>query len=337
MRLSYLLLLFGLLCTPAAFSQNDTLVLANGDRIVGELKKMDRGIATIKTKYSSGDLKIKWKQVKSVKSNERLLISTSDRKRYRTTRMDNIKSDNVLVYGKDSTFIDLQDIVLIKSVEDNFLSRLSATISIGYNFTKASNLSQLSVASTLGYTSDDYGIGLKFNSVSSSQNKVDNVQRTSGELSFNYFLKRDRFLIYQSEFLSNSEQKLNLRVTNKIGFGKYFMHTNRMYLGGAIGVAWNNENYDSGVDEDRNSGEAYATVEINLFDIGDLSLLSGVTAYPSLTENDRVRIDYKLELKYDLPLDLFLKLGFNYNYDNKPVLGASYDDYVIQTTIGWEL
>lgn len=318
-------------------SQNDTLILNNGDRIVGELKKMDRGVAIVKTKYSSSDLRIKWKQVKAVHSKQRLLVSTSDRKRYRTTRMDNFKSDNVLVFEQDSIFVDLQDIVLIKPVEDNFLSKLSATISIGYNFTKASNLSQLSVASTLGYTSDNYGIGLKFNSVQSSQDKVKDIQRTSGELSFNYLLKRDRFLIYQSEYLSNSEQKLKLRMTNKVGYGKYFIHTNKMYLGGALGAAWNNESYDSGIDENRDSGELYATVEVSLFDYGDLSLLSGVTAYPSLTEKDRVRVDYKLEFKYDLPLDLFLKLGFNYNYDNKPVMGASYDDYVIQTTIGWEL
>ena len=110
-----------------------------------------------------------------------------------------------------------------------------------------------------------------------------------------------------------------------------------MFLAGALGVAYNAEDYTATVDDNRNSAEAFVAVEVNLFDFNDLSLVSGVTAYPSLTETRRIRTDFKIDLKYDLPLDLFVKLGFNYNYDNKPVAGASYDDYVFRTTVGWEL
>lgn len=337
MNLRFILFYIGFLFSLAAFSQNDTLVLANGDRIIGEVKKMDRGVLIVKTPYSSSDLKVKWKKVETVQSVESFLITTTDGKRHKTQKLDTNNPNNALALDADKGLIELIDVVLIRPVKDNFVSRLNASISIGYNFTKASNLSQLSVASTLGYTSDFYSIGATFNSVRSSQDDVEEIQRTLGELSFNYFLKRDNFLIYQSEFLSNSEQKIKLRMTNKLGYGKYFIHSNQMYLAGAIGVAWNNERYDEGIDENRNSGEVYGAIEVNLFDFNDLSLISGITAYPSLTEKERIRTDFKIDLKYDLPLDLFVKLGFNYNYDNKPVEGASYADYVIRTTLGWEL
>lgn len=337
MSSKFILFCFGFLFTLAAFSQKDTLLLSNGDRIIGEVKKMDRGVLIIKTPYSSSDLKVKWKKVKTINSEESFLVTATDGRRHKMEGLDTKNPNNIFIKKDYDGYIDMSDIVLIRPVKDGFVSRLNASISFGYNFTKASNLSQLSVGSTLGYTSDYYSIGATFNSVRSSQDKVEEIQRTLGELSFNYFLKRDNFLIIQSEFLSNSEQKLRLRMTNKLGYGKYFIHSNQMYLAGALGVAWNNERYEEGINENRNSGEVYGALEVNLFDFNDFSLVSGITAYPSLTEKDRVRTDFKIDLKYDLPLDLFIKLGFNYNYDNKPVEGASYADYVIRTTLGWEL
>lgn len=337
MNLKFILLCLALLFSLSAFSQRDTLLLENGDRMVGEIKRMDRGILVIKTPYSSGDLKVKWKKIETIKSVQSFLVSAIDGKRYKIDGLNTNNSDRLLVLKEAKEPFGMNDIVFLRRVKDGFISRLNASISFGYNFTKASNLSQLSVASTLGYTSDYYSIGTTFNSVRSSQDKVDEIQRTNAELSFNYFLKRDDYLIYQSEFLSNSEQKLKLRMTNKLGYGKYFVHSNRMFLAGVVGAAWNNEKYERGINENRNSGEVYGTLEVNLFDFNDISLISSITAYPSLTEKDRVRTDFKLDLKYDLPLDLFVKLGFNYNYDNQPVEGASYSDYVIRTTLGWEL
>ncbi len=328
---------FAFLISQTVFPQKDTLQLANGDRIVGEIKKMDRGVLSVKTPYSSSDLKVKWKKVKSIKSGQSFLITLTDGDRYKIVGLEAKSSDSTLLKTDEKRAIKIDEIVFIKPVKDRFISRLSTSISFGYNFTKASNLSQLTLAGSLGYTSDYYSIGTAFNAVRSSRDGVDEIQRTYGELSFNYFLERDNFLIAQSEFLSNSEQKLKLRMTNKLGFGRYFIHSNQMYFGGALGIALNNEEYEESLDENRNSAEIFVALEMNLFDFNDFSLVSSLTAYPSLTEKNRIRTDFKLDLKYDLPLDLFVKLNFGYNYDNQPVSGASYDDYIIGTTLGWEL
>ncbi|WP_026451308.1 DUF481 domain-containing protein [Aequorivita capsosiphonis] len=337
MNLKFIVLCFGFLLSLSAYSQKDTLVLSNGDQILGEIKKMDRGVLNFSTPYSSGDLKVKWKKVKSVKSAKRFLITAKDGDRYKIDGLDANSANDTLDF-KDINVLGIDEIVFIKLLKkDSFVSRLNASLSFGYNFTKASNASQLTVAAALGYTSDYYSIATRFSAVRSNQDDVEEIQRTSGELAFNYFLGREYFLILQSEYLSNSEQKLKLRMTNKVGLGKYFIHNNRMFFGGNMGVAWNNEEYDGAVDENRNSGEAFVALEVNFFDFNAFSLASGITAYPSLTEKERLRADFNLDLKYDLPLDLFLKLGFNYNYDSKPAEGTSYDDYIIRTTLGWSL
>lgn len=338
MNSKLLLFCIAILLSLSAFAQKDTLVLSNGDQLIGNVKKLERGVLNFSTPYSSGDLKVKWKNVKSVKSLKSFLITGTDGDRYKVEGLNASITNDSLVLKEEDGLFNTNEIAFIKLLKkDGFISRLNASLAFGYNFTKAKNLSQLSVAATLGYTSDYYSIATKFNATRSNQDDVQEIQRTSGEMSFNYFLKRDYFLILQSEYLSNSEQKLKLRMTNKLGLGKYFIHNNRMFFGGNLGAAWNNEEYEDGVAENRNSGEAFVALEVNFFDFNSFNLVSGVTAYPSLTEKDRLRADFNLDLKYDLPLALFLKLGFNYNYDSKPASGTSYDDYIIRTTLGWSL
>jgi len=74
-----------------------------------------------------------------------------------------------------------------------------------------------------------------------------------------------------------------------------------------------------------------------LFDFGDLDVNTTIYAYPGITEKGRFRTDFNLNVKYDFPLDFFINFGFTLNYDNKPAQEASTVDYVLQTTVGWEL
>ncbi|WP_310991276.1 DUF481 domain-containing protein [Aequorivita marina] len=338
MNLKHILSCLGLLLSLVTYAQKDTLVLRNGDKLIGDIEKLDRGVLNFSTSYSSGDLKVKWKKVQSVSSKQGFLVTGAGGTRYKITGLHASVTNDSLILRDGAGIFNTNDVVFINRLKkDSFVSRLNASLSFGFNFAKSSKLSQLTAAASLGYTSDFYSIRTKFNATRTNQDEVEEIQRTAGQFSFNYFLKRDYFLMLQSEYLSNSEQNLKLRMTNKLGLGKYFIRNNSMFFGGNIGLAWNNEAYDDSVDKNRNSGEAFVALGVNFFDFNSFSLVSEVTAYPSLTEKERLRADFNLDLKYDLPLDLFLKLGFNYNYDSKPAEGTAYDDYIIRTTLGWEL
>lgn len=41
-------------------AQLDTLAFKNGDKMVGEIKSLDRGVAVVSTDYSDTDFKISW-------------------------------------------------------------------------------------------------------------------------------------------------------------------------------------------------------------------------------------------------------------------------------------
>lgn len=329
-----------LLCclTAKGLSQNDTLRLKNGDSMIGELKSMDKGVATVSTDYSDDDFKVKWLEVVRVSSNRKFLVTLRGGKRLNTTFGRGTDENKVLVStGEEGGLeVDIKDVVFVKAVKSDFFSRLTAEVSVGVNFTKSNNLKQFTTRSSLSYNMDKWSLDGTFNSVTNSQDDAENTKRTNGNVRYTYYLDKDWFVTFTSDLLSNDEQKLKIRATNRAGVGNYFIHTNRLYVGGGLGLAWNVERYNDDAGTKRNSMESYLGLEANLFDIGDLDLFTNVVAYPSLTEKGRFRTDIDLDLKYDLPLDFFIKLGLSYNFDNKPVEGASNGDYVLQLTFGWE-
>jgi hypothetical protein len=84
------------------------------------------------------------------------------------------------------------------------------------------------------------------------------------------------------------------------------------------------------------SWEGYFGAELNLFDTGDLDLFMKISAYPGITEKGRWCSDGSLNIKYDLPLDFYIKLGGSLNYDIQPSDEASDLDYVSTIGFGWE-
>lgn len=328
-------LLFLLFAMPL-FSQKDSLVLSNGDILVGELKNMDRGVATIETDYSDSDFKIEWDGIIELFTDNEYLITLSDGSRF-NGRLQSISPDSVnLITVDEGIFgVPMDQIVFLKEVDKGFASRIYFSIDLGFSLTQAQNLRQVTLRSTAGYLADRWSVDANFNTLNSRQDEVEDIRRIDAEGTFRWFLPKDWYLLPALTFLSNTEQKLRLRTIAKFGIGKYIIHTNQTYWGISAGVSYNNERFFS-ENPDRNSFEAYFGSELNMFDIGDLNLLARANAYPSLTERQRWRFDAGLDVKYDFPLDFYIKFGLTFNFDNQPIEGASRTDYVFQSTIGWE-
>ncbi|GAA0877632.1 hypothetical protein GCM10009119_06000 [Algoriphagus jejuensis] len=338
-----------------ANAQTDTLLLSNDDLIIGEIKNMDKNILVIETDYSDVDFKIKWGQVKRVISNTSYLITLSDGRRYNgkirslndsviviDTEMPDMilkfsnKRENLEETYGDKVDIPKYQIVYLNALDEKFWSRLSFNFDVGTNLTKANDLRQFTFNTAMGYLADRWKGNLTFNNLRSTQDDVDPIKRTELGVTFNYFLPKDWYLVYYLNTLSNTEQLLDLRTSNMIGVGNYIIHTNKAYFGVSAGVNFNNEKF-IGDESATQSGEAFFGAQYNIFNLGDLDVLTNVVAYPSMTEKGRFRSDFKLDFRYEFKFDLYFKIGTTMNYDNQPTEGASDLDYIFQTTIGWSL
>lgn len=321
------------------FSQNDSIVLNNNNKIVGEIKRLDQSVLTLKTSFSDKDFHIKWYHVKEFYSNRFFIVSLTNGKRLNAIVSTDSVNKKIVLLKTDGFVLEteLKKIIFLDAIGENFLSRVTAEFDMGITLTKANNSKQFTANATLGYIANKWSLNSSFNAVLSSQDGVDDIKRIESNINYQRFLPKDWFLSTSANFLSNNEQKLQLRSTGKVGGGYYFKNNNNLYFGTGAGLAFNNETYTDPVIPNKNSLEVYFGTEFNKYDIGDLSLLTSLFAYPSLTEKSRFRTDFKFDMKYDLPWDFYIKTGITYNFDNQPAEGAVKGDYVFQTSFGWEL
>ncbi len=131
-------------------------------------------------------------------------------------------------------------------------------------------------------------------------------------MGFLLFVVKDWFAVARANLLQSSEQQLNLRAITKGGVGNYVVKTNRMNLGlagwvqpGTMRIIAISQRMAG------NSAEAFVALEYNIFNLGDLDLLTKVIAYPSLTESGRFRTDFSFNIKYEFKRDFFINLGLS--------------------------
>ncbi len=306
--------------------------------MVGEIKALNNGVLTIETPYSKNDFTIKWNEIAQLYSRTRLLMTLHDGRRINGTLASLPERNTVRISdsGINDLDVKLDDIVYLKGLKSKFWSRLSAYIDVGLSITKANNLRQFSIRSGVGYLADRWQLNVSYNGLKSSQDSVASTNRTDAAINYKYFLQHDWYLASSVSFLSNTEQALNLRTTAKLGGGKFFVHSNKTYFGAGAGFSYNNESFTNET-QSRNSMEVYIASELNLFDIGDLSLLTNIYIYRSLTESGRWRSDFQFDAKYEFWEDFYVKFGTTVNFDNRPAVAGKDFDYVFQFTVGWEL
>ena len=319
-----------------SIGQNDTITLNNKDIIVGEVKSLSTSILVIETPYSDKDFRIEFNKVSELFVERKCFILLTDARR----RFGNIRTEGpnnaviTLEDGKEERY-DLSEVIVLQSVDDNFFKRFTIAIDLGYNITKANNNSQFTIGSEIGYTGEKWMFDGDINLLNSSQDDVEDIKRTDANMELIRILPSNWYLLGNISLLSNTEQKLDGRIGTSLGVGNLLISTNKLYLGLAGGINYNIENYEDS-SFDKSSTEAFLSLTYYMFNFEDLDLKTGVKMYPSLSEKERLRIDYDFILKYDLPLDFYIKLGFTLNYDNQPASDGSDTDYIFTSGFGWE-
>tara|TARA_B100000780_G_C21094073_1_gene441113 strand:- start:589 stop:1635 length:1047 start_codon:yes stop_codon:yes gene_type:complete len=325
-----------------ANAQKDTLKLFNGDILVGEIKTLNQGVLTMETDYSDSDFKIEWTKISEIYTNQLYTINLTDKTVLTHATIKTVGPRKLHLsdeYLERDVWVD--EVVYFRQLDESFWSKLSASVDLGYSRTKAENLQQYNASAALGFKTDQWTVNTTYRQVRSTQDNVSPIRRVEGSASSDYMLRNGVFFGASLNFLSNTEQNLNLRTTGVVGSGYYIVRKNTWYWNSFIGVAINNEDYQeietATESADRQSYEGAVATELNLYDLGDLNLYTNIYWYPSFTESGRHRIDYRFDISYDLPLDFYIKASITLNYDNQPIEGASESDYVIVTGFGWEL
>ena len=330
--ISLLLVVFAVV---RSHGQSDTLRIDSGNKLIGEIKKMEKGVLELDAPYGDENFMVKWLDIQEIYTESKFVVSIKDA--LYSGRLASLPDQRIKVFEADSvlTICELEDIVYLYPFKDGFVNRFDAAIEVGFNLTKAQNLRQLSLRGSMSYRTDKWSGDLAYNVLRSTQSDTEPVSRSDGLLNYRRILSRGWYLIGTIATLSNTEQLIDLRANSQLGVGKFILSNNRAYWGVKTGFNNNLERF-SNDSENRSSWEWYLGTEVNLYDVGDLELSLVYIGYSGLSESGRFRSDVTFDTKYELPLDFFIRVGLSLNYDNQPAPNASETDYVIRTGIGWE-
>ena len=316
-------------------AQHDTLWLKNGNVLYGEIKDLTSGVLTMETPYSDDDFTIDYDEaIKMVIERRCLIILVGGERLFGFVRSQ--EDGKVTSYSTEGKLegLDLDRITTIQVIKKKWINRISGYIDIGFNLTKANNQRQLNIDGGVSYTGYKWFMNTKISSLFANQDDVDLTERTSLDAQINRLISDKWYILASGSFLSNTEQDLEGRISGKLGAGRFLAINDKLLWGLGTGLNYNIENYDDS-SLNKESTELFISSRFNMFDFKDLSLDTNIDFYPSLSERGRVRVDYNLNVKYDLPYDFYIKTSFQFNYDNQPPETASQFDYILTSGFGW--
>ncbi|MDX8340954.1 DUF481 domain-containing protein [Draconibacterium sp. IB214405] len=320
------------------FAQTDKIYTSNGDVLVGEIKSMQKGVLVYDTDYADSDFNVDWEEIEGLICTRMLMIYTIDGEKY-TGGLgflpDEPKKLTIQTLDKNIS-VSMDEIVEITSLEQRIIDRVIISIDAGLSLSKANNVRQTSASAKVSYRGIKWNMSATFNNVGTKQDNVDPTKRTDGGFTLVRDIWGNGMILGGAEFLSNSEQLLDLRSTFRGGLGLYLIRTNHLYMQSGLGLAFTQEKYGGEESTSQGSFEGLGLFDFNAYDIGDLTFQFKLTTYPSISDWGRWRIDMDTSIKYDLPLDFYVKLSYVHNFDSDPLVDVSKNDFVFKSSIGWE-
>ena len=330
-----LVLIFLLLLPLTLVGQHDTLWVKNGNVLYGEIKGLSSGILKMETPYSDDDFTIDYSEVERISIERQcLIIATGGIRIVGFIKSEKQGQVTITEQGKEPSVYSLKYITQIQQVKNNFWNRFNANIDVGFNLTKANNQRQLNIGGGIHYRGFKWFSDFDISSLVANQDSVQETQRTNVNLTALRMLNDRWYTLASGSFLSNTEQNLKGRYGGRFGAGRFLANNERLLFGISIGLNFNVENFQD-ESQDRESLEAYISTNLNMFDFKDFSLKTRIDVYPSISEGGRIRIDYILNAKYDLPYDFYIKGELQFNYDNQVAEGGSPFDYILTSGFGW--
>ena len=318
--------------------KTDSLYHVNGNILLGEIKKLEYGILDFKMD-GMGTIKVEIEKIKTLKSSKLFeLVTTHGRLVYGFIDSTGTTGAIEVNSGYDSSILHLYQIVEIFPIKKTFFLRLSGAISLGVNYTKASNVARFNLDWNLSYRNKKTNVYMLASNIETF-NPGDTIP-SSSKYDFSLNLERKMRGIWSSiVYISgsqNSELALDLRLKIAGGLMGDIVHNNwtRLYLIAAI--APNYEIADHNTSKTNNlEGQFSLSYEIFKRTLPKVKLNTQLDYFPSFTQK-RYRVDYNIDLSVEIILNLTIGAKLYYNFDSNPASSnAANDDFGFTTTVGY--
>jgi Protein of unknown function, DUF481 len=322
--------------TAQGQGRTDVVMLANGDRITGEVVTLARGRLEFKTD-DAGTLYLEWDKLISVVATRIVEVVTGDGKRFFGALGPADSHFISVVSAGAASAVAMADVTIIRQIGGSFWRKLDGSVDAGFNYTRASGVAQLNFNSDTVYRKPASQARLTASlTITQTNDDPGRDDRGSVEASYLRYPWREWFVAAAGRFESNESLGVTLRSQIGAATGPRLINSNRAQLSLGGGVVFNDER---GVDVEptRNvEGLLIFTTSFYTYDRPKTNLDINLQYYPSLSNAGRQRVQVDAGAKREFFKDLFVGLSLYNTYDNRPPNPtANTNDVGIVLSIGW--
>lgn len=323
-----------LIAAPVFAQKTDVITLQNGDRITGEVERLERGRIEFSTD-DIGTIYLEWDKVASVTSTRQFELVVTDGSRY----LGSLSTDAagmMLVTGANVT-LALAEVTSIRPIGSGFWAKLDGSLDVGFSYTRSSAIAQLNVNTTTVYRRPAFE-GRLTGSGTITQTDEDEERDDRGSLQFALFRYRGqrRYTGLGGGVETNDSLGLELRTQASVTTGLRWVNSNRaqVWTGGGITV-----NSERGVDTGTTQNlEGVASLRASYFkyDRPRTNLDLNFEYYPSLSDWGRQRIQLDSQLRREVWKDVFLAITLFDSFDSRPPNpDSNRNDIGVTLSFGW--
>jgi len=323
--------------TASAQQRTDTVTLLNGDRITGEIMRLDRGSLEVKTD-DAGTIDIEWDKVARMEAVRGFEIETADGRRMLGSLGHAVETQSLqIATNEGGVALPTSQVTQITPIGTSFWARLDGSISAGFSYSQSSGIAQATVNSDALFRRPAFAVRLTGSgTATASHDSEGRDDRGAVELSYVRYRGQRWFVSGASRFDSNESLGLVLRSQVGALLGQRLVNTNhaQFELGGGLMV------------NDARAVDAAATQNLEgllamktsyyTYDRPKTEVDASVQYYPSLSSWGRQRLQLDTAIRRELWKDFFLSLNVYETFDSDPPQpDAARNDLGLAFSIGW--
>lgn len=306
----------------AGNSLADEIRLKNGDRLSGQVIRMESGKLILKTMYA-GDISIIWQEVASVMTDGSVKVMLKDETALEGTSLAIEEGKMMLETGKleAPASFNLADVKAINPLPVKpvkITTRVNASVTSERGNTKSDNyyFDGEFVART---EKNRYKIGGELSKEESDG--TTNSQNWLAYGNYSHFLDKKWYLYADTLFEHDEFKDLDLRTTLGGGAGYQIFETPLLNLSISAGLAKVDENFDVAEDNDYSAGQWSMNYDQYFFK-KFVQLFHVHTGFVSFEDSDDWFLKTRTGLRFPVYKGLTATLQYNFDYDNQPSVDA---------------
>jgi hypothetical protein len=318
----------------AASSRTDVVTMSNGDRMTGDIQKLDEGVLELKTDHV-GTLEFEWPSIESIESVKSFEVVLDDGRRLFGT-LRPAPGRRLDVVGARTERVDLRSVVQVLPLDRSFWEQLDGSLSLGFSFAQSNNTTTWTAAADVDYLTRRYLLAVSASSYLNAQEGADTTTRNAIGLTLGRLLPSRWRLLELNELFQSDQLGIRLRTTLGGAVDHAVIHTNRNVLSPALGAAYSNTTFDGGAPA-RNEILALTGFQYAFFTFGQHKTTLSTSAYflPSLSNWGHVRLDLNARFRVKLFRDFYWSVDLYENYDNNPPPGGAENDSGGSASLAW--